>query len=377
MKTRKWIFAGVLLVVIIGALAGVKAMQFGTMIKAGKGFTMPPDTISATEVREEKWESLLPAVGSVTAVQGVVLKAELAGTVREIAFTSGGHAERGQVLVRLDTSSEEAQRRAAMAEAELARSNLVRAQDLHTQGIIAKADLDSAVAAQLKTTGDVDTVEATIGKKTIRAPFSGRLGIRSVNLGQFVNPGDPIVSLQSLDPVYVDFTLPEHQLAQAGRALEVRVTTDATGAEVFTGKVTAVNPDVDASTRNVKVQATVGNPDGALHPGMFARVELLLPEAPTLLTVPATAVLHAPYGDSVFVVSKVKDEKTGAEAQEVKMTTVRLGQARGDFIAVTEGLKAGDLVATSGVFKLRNGSRVAVNNSLAPDAKEAPRPPNS
>ena len=365
------------LVAVVAVLAGIKALQIRALIQAGATAPVPSETISATEVKEETWESLLPAVGSITAVQGVELRAELSGTVREIAFTSGGTAAKGQVLVRLDTSTEEAQLRAAKAQAELARLNLVRARDLKAQGVIAQADYDSSEAAANRTVGEVDAIEATIAKKTVRAPFAGRLGIRSVNLGQYVHDGDPIVSLHSLDPVYVDFNVTEQQLAQVQRAMEVRVTTDATPGREFAGKVTALNPQVDVSTRNIKIQATVANPGGELRPGMFARVTLVLPETQPILVIPSTAVLHAPYGDSVFVVADVKDEKSGKTVKQVQMTTVRLGEARGDFVAVTTGLKAGQLIASSGVFKLRNGVAVAIDNSLAPDARTAPRPPNS
>jgi membrane fusion protein (multidrug efflux system) len=243
--------------------------------------------------------------------------------------------------------------------------------------VISQAEFDANDAAFNQNVAQGDAIQAVIDKKTIRAPFAGRLGIRSVNLGQFVHDGDAIVSLHSLDPVYVDFTVPEQQLAQVRRAMAVRVTTDATPGHVFNGDVTALNPEVDASTRNIKVQATVANSSGELRPGMFARVQLILPEAQPLLVVPSTAVLHAPYGDSVFVVSDVKDEKSGKTVKQVQMTTVRVGETRGDFVAVTTGLKEGQTVATSGVFKLRNGSAVAIDNSLAPDAQSAPRPPNS
>jgi membrane fusion protein (multidrug efflux system) len=374
---RKIVIAVSGLLVVIAILAGAKALQIRALIKAGAEASMPAETISATEVKKESWESVLPAVGSVTAVQGVELRAELAGTVREIAFTSGGIAAKGQVLVRFDTSTEEAQLRAIKAQAELARLNLVRARDLRTQGVISQAEFDTNDAAFNQNVAQGDAIQAVIDKKTIRAPFAGRLGIRSVNLGQFVHDGDAIVSLHSLDPVYVDFTVPEQQLAQVRRAMAVRVTTDATPGHVFNGDVTALNPEVDASTRNIKVQATVANSSGELRPGMFARVQLILPEAQPLLVVPSTAVLHAPYGDSVFVVSDVKDEKSGKTVKQVQMTTVRIGETRGDFVAVTTGLKEGQTVATSGVFKLRNGSAVAIDNSLAPDAQSAPRPPNS
>jgi len=365
------------LLAVVALLAGLKALQIRTLIKAGGAFAVPAETVSAAEVRQETWEGLLAAVGSVTAVQGVELRAELAGTVREIAFESGGTAAKGQVLVLLETSSEEAQLRSAEAQVELARLNLERARDLRAQGVTSQSDLDSRDAAFRQTMGEVDIVRAVIAKKTIRAPFAGRLGIRSVNLGQFVNPGDAIVSLHSLDPVYVDFSVPEQQLRQIERAMAVRVTTDAAPGRVFTGKVTALNPEVDAATRSIKVQATVVNGGGDLRPGMFARVQLVLPESKPLLVIPATAVLHAPYGDSVFVITDVRDEKSGVTAKQAQMTTVRLGETRGDFVAVTMGLQPGQTIATSGVFKLRNGSPVAVDNTLAPDAQSAPRPPNS
>ena len=289
------------LIVVIVVLAGAKAMQFKALGDAAKTATVPAETISATEVRQETWESLIPVVGSVSAVQGVDIRAELAGTVRKIAFDSGGIAEKGQLLVQLDTSNEEGQLRAMKAQWALADANLLRARDLKAQGVISQADFDSATADSNRTVGEVEAIQANIDKKTIRAPFSGRLGIRSVNLGQFVRDGDAIVSLHSLNPVFVDFNLTEQQLAQVKKTMAIRVMTDATPGRVFEGKVTALNPQFDPSTRNIKVQATVQNADGELRPGMFARIDLVQPETRDLLVVPATAVLHAPYGDSVFV----------------------------------------------------------------------------
>ena len=374
---RKIFISVAALVGIIAVLAGLKTLQIMAMIKTGAAFKPPAETVTAADVKQETWESLLHAVGSVTAVHGVTLKAELAGRVSEIAFESGAQATKGQVLVRLDTSLEEAQLKAAEARAELARLNFERAKDLKKQGVISQSDYDSSEAEFHSTASDADTIRATIGKKTIRAPFSGQLGIRSVNLGQYVDAGNEIVSLNSLDPVYVDFNLPEQQAGQLKRSLGVRITADAAPGASFDGKVTAFNPDVNASTRNVKVQATVPNPAGTLRPGMFARVQVVLPESQSLLVIPQTAVLHAPYGDSVFVINDVKDEKTQESTKQVQMTTVRLGETRGDFVSVTQGLKAGQTVVSSGVFKLRNGAVVAVDNSLAPAAQSAPKPPNS
>ncbi len=375
--SKKITITVVLLVLLAGALVGIKALQINAMIDAGAAASIPAETISTTEVRQETWDASLPAVGSLSPVQGVTVRAELPGTVTKIAFESGMVAAAGQLLVQLDTSSEQAQLRSAEAQAELARLNLERSRQLRGQDLIAQSDLDSAEAAALQTVGQVDAIRATIAKKTIRAPFSGRLGIRDVNLGQFVGAGDPIVSLQSLDPIYVDFALPEQQLARITPGMRVRITTDAAPGRTFEGRLTAQNPDIDAGTRRIRLQATLPNPDGALRAGMFARVQVVRPETQSVLVVPATAVLNAPYGDSVFVLTESRDEKTGQAGLQVKMTTVRLGEARGDFVAVTDGLKAGDVIATSGVFKLRNGSPVVVDNSLAPAPKADPTPSNS
>ena len=374
---RNILIVTIVVLVIVGGLAGVKALQIKAMIAAGSSFTVPPETVSGAQVKQETWELTIPAVGSVTAVQGVQLKAELAGTVRQIAFESGAMVQKGQLLVQLDTSSEEAQLSAAQAQADLAKMNLDRARDLSRQGVISKADLDTNEAAFRQTTGEVDIVKATIAKKTIRAPFTGRAGIRSVNVGQFIDVAAPIVSLQSLDPVYVDFSLPQQRVGELKRGATVRVTTDAAGDKVFSGTVTAWNPEVDASTRNIKVQATVRNPADELRPGMYAKVQVVLPQSVDVLIVPASAVLHAPYGDSVFVISDVKDEKSGQTVKQVQMTTVRLGDARGDFVAVTSGLTAGQEVVTSGVHKLRNGTPVKVDNSLAPTPQLTPHPAES
>ncbi len=373
MKRKIVIVAGALLAVVV-VLAGVKALQIRALIKAGSEFSVPAETVSAAEVRQETWESTLPAIGSITAVQGVVLRAELSGTVSQIAFESGAIARKGQVLVQLDVSSEQAQLRSAEAQSELARLNVARSRELRAKDYVPQSDLDSAEAAVKESSAQADNIRALIAKKTIRAPFAGRLGIRSVNLGQYVNAGDPIVSLQSLDPVYVDFTLPEQELGHIRAGMAVSVATDAAPGRTFAGALTAVNPDVDATTRNVRLQATLPNADGDLRPGMFARVELVLPQAAPVLVVPATAVLHAPYGDSVFVVTEARDQKTGRILKQGRMTTVRLGEMRGDFVAVTGGLEAGQTVASSGVFKLRNGMAVAVNDALAPGAELSPRP---
>ena len=374
---RKYIIAGIFLLAVIGGLAGVKALQIGAMIEGGKSFVVPPETVSSTEVRHEQWEASISAIGTVTAVQGVLLRSEVSGTVSRIAFESGGIAKKGQLLVELDASTEQARLRAAQARAELANSNLVRFRDLRKQDLVSQSDLDSAEATYKQVAGEIDEVRVAIAKKSIRAPFTGRIGIRQVQLGQYLDVAAPIVQLQSIDPVYVDFTLPEQRASGVRPGMAVRVTTDASKDRAFEGRLTAIDPQIDASTRNLKLQATFSNVDGALLPGMFAHVAVVLPEVNNPLVIPVTAVLSAPYGDSVFVISDEKDEATGQTVKRVKMVTVRLGQTRGDLVAVEKGLDAGQLVVSAGVFKLRNGTNIVINNELAPVAEASPRPADS
>jgi membrane fusion protein (multidrug efflux system) len=374
---RKYIVAGVILLVIVGALIGVKAMQIRSMVQAGASFKMPPETISSVEVRKVQWDASLSAVGTVTAVQGVLLRTELSGIVKKIAFESGAIVQPGQILVELDRSAEEAQLRSAEANADLARANMTRARDLKNQQVLSQSELDSAEAAFKQTAGEADGIRAAIAKKIIRAPFAGRLGIRQIQLGQFADAGTPIVPLQSLDPVYIDFSLPEQAAAQIRRGMRVRVTSDAVPGRTFEGPLTAINPEVDASSRNLKLQATLSGIGGVLLPGMFAQVALVLPEQKAPIVIPVTAVLNAPYGDSVFVIADARDEKTGKVSKRVQMTTVKLGETRGDLVVVEHGLEPGQQIASSGIFKLRNNSEVVVNNALAPSAGSNPRPADS
>lgn len=365
------------LIGLIALLAGIKVLQFQTMFAAGAAMTLPPEPVTTAVVAQETWAPTIDAIGSLTAVQGVTVAAELDGKVVHIAFESGSVVKAGDLLLQQDMSTEDAQLRAAEASVALARINLERARELKAQSTIAQSELDSADAQFKQAVAQADNIRATIGKKTIRAPFDGRLGIRLVNLGQSLKSGDAIVSLQSLDPIYVNFLLPQQRLSQLARDLVVRVTSDAVPGQVMEGRITAINPDVDSATRNVRVQATLANSGEHLHPGMFADVSVLLPTTDEVLAIPATAVLYAPYGNSVFVVEQRKDAQTGKPAEVLRQQLVRLGVRRGDFVAVTSGLKAGETVVTTGVFKLRNGITVTVDNSLAPDAQLAPHPGDS
>jgi len=349
------------IVIVVVLLFGIKAMQIAKMMSTP--MVMPPTTVSSADVKEEDWPPVLSAIGSVSAVQGAVLSADLAGTVGQVNFQNGGEAKKGDVLVKLVASQEE-------ADLELARNDLARARDLAARRVISKADLDAAESK-------VKQKEGIVQHKQVLAPFDGQLGIRQVNVGQMIKEGQEVVALTSLNPVYVDFALPQQELPKLSAGLEAHVHSDALPGREFKGKLTAINSMVDATTRNVTLQATLENPDHALRPGMFVKVEVVLPEKSKTLVIPGSAVSYAPYGNSVFVIEKKKDPKSGKESQTIRQQFVRVGDARGDFVAINEGLKAGETIVSTGVFKLRNGMPVVINNELAPKPQLNPKPVDS
>ena len=361
-----------LLIAILIFVLGIKALQIGKMMSSPK--MMPAVTVTSASVKEEDWPPKLSAVGSVSAAQGAVVSAELAGIVSEISFESGAEAKKGDVLMKLDASQEEALLRSAAAEAQLARTDLERSRDLAMKKVVSSAELDSAQSKFTRLNAVVDQMRSNIAKKTVIAPFDGQLGIRQVNVGQMINAGQQVIALTSLDSVYVDFALPEQHLSKLTKDLEVRVRVDALPGREFKGKLTAINSMLDPVTRNVPLQATFENPDHALHPGMFAKVEVMLPETKKTIVIPGAAVSYAPYGDSVFVIEKQKDPKSGKESLVLRQQFVRIGEVRGDFVSVLKGLKAGEEVVGTGVFKLRNGMVVTINNDLAPKPELNPNP---
>src|SRR5437870_3862958 len=342
-------------------LLDVKVTQFKTMMSSP--MQMPATTVTSAVVKEEDWAPRLSAVGTVSAVQGATLSTDLAGTVAEVKFESGGEARKGDVLVKLVASQEE-------ADLELARNDLARARDLAARKVISKAELDAAESK-------FKQKEGVVRHKEVRAPFDGQLGIRQVNVGQMIKEGQQVVALTALDPVYVDFALPQQELAKLSTGLEVVVRSDAISGREFKGKLTAMNSNVDNVTRNVTLQASLENPDHALRPGMFAKVEVSLPEKHKALVVPGSAISYAPFGDSVFVIETKKDEKTGKESQSIRQQFVKVGEARGDFVSINDGLKGNETIVSTGVFKLRNGMPVTINNDLAPKPQLNPTPVDS
>ncbi len=343
------------------ALVGIKATQIVKMTSTP--FAMPPTAVSSAQVIAADWAPMLSSVGSISAVQGAELSTDLGGTVGQVNFQSGGEARKGDVLVKLVASQEE-------ADLELARNDLARARDLAARKVISKAELDAAESK-------VKQKEGIVQHKEVRAPFDGQLGIRQVNVGEMIKEGQKVVQLTALDPVYIDFALPQQELAKLSPGLEVRVHCDALPGREFKGKLTAINAMVDPVTRNVTLQGTLENPDHALRPGMFAKVDLILPETHKTLVVPGSAISYAPYGDSVYVIEKQKDPKTGKESEVLRQQVVRVGTARGDLIAVTDGLKEGETIVSTGVFKLRNKMTVTINNDLAPKPQLNPTPADS
>jgi membrane fusion protein (multidrug efflux system) len=381
------------LLIAVGAIGAVKGLQIGQMVAHGEAFSPPPQVVSTAPVKAATWEATLKAVGSLTAVQGVTVTAELPGRVDRIAFEPGASVAAGQLLLQQDVSVESAQLQAAESDNALAQKNLERARSLVKQNVMPQAEFDARKSRSEQAAAQVALIRATIAKKTIRAPFDGRLGIRHVNLGEVLESGQPIVSLQRLDPIFANFQLPQQEVGRLATGLKVRVTIESLGDLTVEGEVSAVNPEVDSRSRNITVQATLENPDERLRPGMFAAVELILPEREKVLTIPATAVAYAPYSDSVFVVepaetapaktasaaSAAGDTKTAAgekadRAMVLRQQFIRLGEQRGDFVVVQKGLKAGQTVVSTGVFKVHNGQKVTIDNRLAPDFKIAPQP---
>lgn len=362
--------------VFLGAIGFFKFRQVKEAMAQGASFQPPPEAVTTVVARQDEWSSSVSSIGTVTAVQGVTVSADLPGIVEKISFDSGRMVRKGDLLVKLDTSQEEAQLAAAEAQRNLTRLNLERMKGLHQSGVISQSEYDRSMAEAQQSDARVGEIRATIERKTIRAPFSGLLGIRQVNLGQFLNSGDPIVPLQSLRPVYVSFAVPQREMGRLrpGTAVELK---PEGGSEVLAaGRITAVDSVVDPATRNVQIQATFDNADGRLRPGMFVEAQVVMGASQVVVALPASAISYAPYGDSVFIVEDVKGPD-GKTFRGVRQQFVKLGGARGDQVAVVSGLKPGEEVVTSGVFKLRNGAAVQVNNQIQPANSPTPRPEDS
>jgi len=359
--------------ILVGGLGFVKYRQVQAAIAMGSHFAPPPTSVTTVVARKQTWPSTFTVVGTAEAIRGVTVSADLPGTVDKIHFESGQWVHEGDVLVELDTRQERAQLANVEAQRDLAQINYGRLEQLVKEGVTAKSEYDTATANQKATAAQVGEIRATIARKTIHAPFSGVLGLRQVNLGQYLAAGAAIVSLQSLNPIYADFGIPQQALPQMTIGHRVRVTNNGTGV-ALDGKITALDSVVDEKTRNIQVQATLSNPGNKVRPGMFVEVELPLGTPREVFPLPASAINYAPYGDSVFVVTDLKDPKTGSTYRGVRQQVVKIDGTKGDQVAIVSGLNPGDEVVSAGVFRIRNGAPIQINNKIQPGNNPNPHP---
>lgn len=371
-----------MLVVVIAVIAGLGFIKYrqisALMAQAASGaFVPPPSAVTTAVAQRVTWPSTLELIGTAQAIQGVTVSADLPGTVGAINFESGRPVHAGDVLVELDTKEEKAQLAAAESDRDLAKINYGREQQLVNEGVVPRSEYDNAFAQMKSTEAKVGEIQATIQRKTIRAPFTGILGIRQINLGQYLAAGQAVVPLQSVNPIYVNFGVPQQSAPEMKVGRKLRVNCDDLPGVEFSGQVTAVDSVVNESTRNIQVQATLSNPQGKLRPGMYVQVQVSLGASRQIIALPASAVNYAPYGDSVFVVGNMQDPKTGKTYLGVRQQVVKVDGSRGDQVAIVSGLNPGDQVVTSGVFKLRNGAPVQVNNQVQPTNNPKPKPEDS
>jgi membrane fusion protein (multidrug efflux system) len=367
MKTR--ILATVVVALgVLGAIFGYKFIQIRAAKAALAARKPVPAAVTSAKAVHQRWAVTLGSVGTLQSFQGITVRSEIEGRILSVPFESGTRVKAGDVLVEMDTATEAAQLRSYEATARLAELNLQRARELRKTNANTQADLDANEAAFLQAQANIEATKATLAKKRIVAPFDGRIGIRQVNIGQFLNKGDALATLEAVDPIYADFALPQQNIAQLAVGLPVKVTVDAFPDRQFDGKIEAIDPRITDTTRNLRLRATLANKDEVLHPGMFARVDVVLPEQTDVMVLPATAVVYSPYGDSVYVVGN-KDGATVAQQRWIKV-----GPKRGDLVALLEGVKEGEEVVTVGQTKLRPGSLLKVDNSVVPDSSLTPKP---
>ena len=373
---KRMILMLVVVAALLGGLGFAKFRQVEAAIAQGASFQPPPTAVTTVVAQRETWPSTLSVIGTAAAVEGVTVSGDLPGTIDKIHFESGQWVHEGDVLVELDTRQEQAQLASLEAQRDLAKINYGRAQELVKAGVISKSEYDNASAQQKATEAQVGDIRAAIARKTIHAPFAGMLGIRQVSLGQYLAAGQSIVSLQSVSPIYVNFGVPQQETPKVIPGHVLRVTNGELPGMAFTGRITALDSVINEQTRNIQVQATVTNKDNKLRPGMFVQVELPLGQPRQVVPLPASAINYAPYGDSVFIVAEMKDAK-GNTYRGVRQQVVKVEGSRGDQVAIISGINPGDEVVSSGVFRLRNGAPVQVNNTVKPANSASPKPEDS
>jgi membrane fusion protein (multidrug efflux system) len=382
----RYVYAILGLLVLISGLAAVKYKQIASLISMGHAMEKagpPPEAVGSTLARADTWQETLDAVGNVVAARGVTVSNDAPGIVAAIHFESGKMVHEGDVLVELDSNVERSQLAAVEARRDLAQINFGRTRALVASNALPLTQQDADDAVVKTSRSDLEALRAQIARKTVRAPFSGKLGIRQVNLGQYLNSGTAITSLETTDALYVDFSLPQQRLKQVQLGMPVRLVVDGNDVAPSDGAIRAIDPSADQVTRSIRLRAALSKPDAALLPGMFGKVSVVLPDKREVVIVPALAVVHASFGDSVFVVDDRKDEAgnpmkaaNGSPAKVARQQFVKVGDTRGDFIAVAEGLSVGQPIVTAGAFKLRNGAPIAVDNAVEAKAEIAPHPEN-
>ena len=363
------------MILLLGGIFGYQVYRMLMMKKVFSQMPIPPQTVSAMKAAYQTWQPNMQAAGSLRAVNGVDVTTEVAGLVHTIPFKPGADVQAGDVLVELNSDADVAQLHALQATANLAETTYKRDKAQYAIKAISKAVLDADEADLKNKQAQVEQQQAILEKKTIRAPFDGRLGVSAVNIGQYVNPGDKIVTLQSLSPIYVDFYLPQQALVHLAKGQSVTLTTDAYPDRTFTGEITTIDPKVDIATRNIQIEAVLSNDDNTLLPGMFGTVETQINEPQQYITVPQTAVSFNPYGEVAFVIHESDKDKDaeGKPKLTVTQTFIKTGEKRGDQVAVLQGLNEGDSVVTSGQLKLKNGTEVTINNTVMPADEADPK----
>ncbi len=365
----------ILLAILFGCIFLYKAVM-GFIIKRAMSANVKIISVSTMKVGPSLWQPKLAASGSLRAIRGVNVTTELAGLVQTIYFTPGAMVKEGSLLIQLNADNDIALLHSLQANAELAKITYLRDKAQYAIEAVSKAQVDTDTGTLKSDVAQVAQQAAIVAKKTIRAPFSGRLGVSQVNPGQYLNTGDPVVMLQTLDPIWTDFYVPQQEIGHLKVGLPVNVISDSFPGKIFTGKITTINPAVDATTRNVEVEATISNPKYALAPGMFASVEVITGPPKAYLTLPLTAISFNPYGELVFVVRQTGTDKDNKPILTATQVFIKTGETRGDQVTVLQGLKEGDMVVTSGQLKLKNGSRVAINNSVVPENSPTPKAPD-
>jgi len=385
-KALKIVIVIVGLLTLVGTLGFIKFSQISSLMAMGKAYEKsgpPPESVGTGMSKKQNWQGELTAVGTIAPVKGVAVSNDSPGVVSKIRFESGALVKQGQVLLELDTSVERAQLASTSVRRELAVANVKRSRSLMKDQLTTQIQLDADEAQVKSSDTEAQTIQAQIARKIVRAPFAGRLGIRAVNVGQYLNPGTTLTVLQAIGAVYVDFSLPQQQLGSIVVGMPVKIQIEGTSGPAQDGTIAAVDPTIDSTTRMIKLRATVPNAADKLSPGMFARVAVELPDQGEVVTVPLTAVVHASFGDSVFVVEDKKPDAPGARTsptgkpiKNARQQFVRLGPARGDYVAVLDGVNDGQELVTAGAFKLRNNSPIVVDNSVKTDPQLNPKPEN-